>query len=158
MKKWLKRTVNKICDSTGIKLLLLLLLKNWLNSNLIPEWKSSTLFTHQGFNVCTLFTCYSVEMEACDCDYHSGGCVISRGAPAGSKCKCIYKGAWTCRGTEIGCDAGENCPGGCRSKKCCNAANGDCGGYWKLNTHFTHFISYTFCILHIISIKQTNEH
>ncbi len=66
---------------------------------------------------------------ACDCNYHSGGCVISRGAASGNVCKCVYKGAWTCSGFEVGCPSGHHCAGGCTSRQCCNDGGGDCGGY-----------------------------
>nr|XP_047124678.1 keratin-associated protein 5-5-like [Hydra vulgaris] len=70
--------------------------------------------------------------HSCDCDYHSGGCTISKGASKdGETCKCVYKGAWTCTGYDVGCSASQAsiCKAGCRSRDCCNAGGGDCGGY-----------------------------
>ncbi|PQK13548.1 hypothetical protein BB8028_0004g04790 [Beauveria bassiana] len=66
---------------------------------------------------------------ACDCDYHPGGCVISKAPKEGWKCKCRYKGAWTCDGLELQCDKGETCPANCSSHACCLEGGGDCGGY-----------------------------
>ena len=66
---------------------------------------------------------------ACDCDYHAGGCAISRAARQGFKCRCIYKGAWTCSGWSVGCSDDENCPGGDSSREACKLGGGDCGGY-----------------------------
>merc|ERR1712133_235511 len=39
-----------------------------------------------------------VSANYCDCDYHPGGCTISQAPPEGWKCKCRYKGFWTCDG------------------------------------------------------------
>ncbi len=39
----------------------------------------------------------------CDCSYHAGGCSISQPAPKGYKCKCVYKGFWTCSGVAFAC-------------------------------------------------------
>ena len=33
----------------------------------------------------------STTNEDCDCEYHSGGCVISEAPPEGWKCHCQYK-------------------------------------------------------------------
>merc|ERR1711963_1275274 len=67
----------------------------------------------------------------CDCDYHPGGCLISVAAPEGFKCRCVYRGAWTCRGYAVGCDEHEMhlCKGNCYSRTCCMIGNGDCGAY-----------------------------
>jgi hypothetical protein len=65
----------------------------------------------------------------CDCDYHPGGCTISWPAEVGYKCRCEYRGFWTCRATEIRCNSGEDCPGNCWTKECCEQGGGDCGGY-----------------------------
>lgn len=43
-----------------------------------------------------------------DCDYHPGGCQISRGPPIGWKCTCKYTGGWTCSGTAVHCDNGQS--------------------------------------------------
>lgn len=68
---------------------------------------------------------------ACDCDYHPGGCTISKAAAKGNKCKCRYKGAWTCDGLELQCNAREMslCVDNCKSQECCSIGGGDCGGY-----------------------------
>ena len=68
----------------------------------------------------------------CNCDYHSGGCTISKGATRnGETCKCVYKGAWTCRGYDVGCGSHHFniCKANCRSRECCYAGGGDYGGY-----------------------------
>ena len=71
-----------------------------------------------------------VVTEACDCDYHSGGCTISRAASPGNACKCVYKGAWTCSGFEVGCNSRKPlCARPNKSRAACNLGNGDCGGY-----------------------------
>ncbi|XP_057376657.1 uncharacterized protein LOC130697880 [Daphnia carinata] len=68
---------------------------------------------------------------ACDCDYHSGGCVISQPAPPGSACRCSYKGFFTCRGSNTGCrDASSQyCKNPDTSIQSCFLGGGDCGGY-----------------------------
>jgi hypothetical protein len=80
----------------------------------------------------------------CDCDYHSGGCTISRDVGWNSatgtfnKCKCDYKGAWTCGGDDVSCDKAHDTNGCCSptstaahraSRLCCAEGGGDCGGY-----------------------------
>lgn len=70
--------------------------------------------------------------DDCDCDYHSGGCTISKAAPAYSACKCTYKGAWTCGGSVVRCsnESSEKCKQPDKSKQACQlAAGSDCGGY-----------------------------
>jgi hypothetical protein len=77
------------------------------------------------------------QASTCDCSYHSGGCVISRSPKTGFLCKCVYKGAWTCTGYDIGCDSGStsdcckaDAPESTRmSHDCCKDGHGDCGGY-----------------------------
>ena len=72
-----------------------------------------------------------VVTEACDCDYHSGGCTISKPASPGNACKCVYKGFLTCSGFEIGCSDKNNayCNNPDKSQSACNLGGGDCGGY-----------------------------
>ena len=72
-----------------------------------------------------------VVTEACDCDYHSGGCTISSPASPGNACKCVYKGGWSCSGFEIGCSDLNNhyCNNPDKSQSACNLGGGDCGGY-----------------------------
>ena len=42
----------------------------------------------------------------CDCSYSKGGCTITTPAPAGTACRCKYKGAWTCGGDVVSCKDG----------------------------------------------------
>lgn len=67
----------------------------------------------------------------CDCDYHPGGCRISKPARPGQACKCSYKGAWTCGGSVVACK-NPNSPG-CQnpdvSVASCVEGDGDCDGY-----------------------------
>merc|ERR1712168_860766 len=83
--------------------------------------------------LCFLIACFMAVTLACDCDYHSGGCTISKSAQPGFKCRCVYKGFWTCSGHEIGCDNHEasmdHCIGNCYNPACCYSGGGDCGGY-----------------------------
>lgn len=44
-----------------------------------------------------------IDKINCDCDYSTGGCKISKAAPAGFACDCSYKGAWTCGGDIARC-------------------------------------------------------
>jgi len=71
---------------------------------------------------------------ACDCDYHPGGCSISKAAPANTACKCRYKGAWTCKGSLVHCSDpnSSNCKRPDRSVQSCVEGGGDCMGY---NSH-----------------------
>ena len=71
------------------------------------------------------------EGYPCDCDYHPGGCKISKLPAADSACKCVYKGAWTCGGSVTSCvDAtSQYCKKPDYTKKTCEQGNGDCGGY-----------------------------
>ncbi|EFY96291.1 hypothetical protein X797_008280 [Metarhizium robertsii] len=83
----------------------------------------------KGYAIIFLIQALTAGVLACDCDYHPGGCTISKAPPAGWKCKCRYKGAWTCDGLQIQCDATESCPVNCFSRACCLEGGGDCGGY-----------------------------
>lgn len=71
------------------------------------------------------------SLGTCDCDYHPGGCTISKAAPRLTACRCVYKGAWTCGGNVTRCtDASSpSCDNPDRSKAACRLGGGDCGGY-----------------------------
>merc|ERR1712096_185704 len=66
-----------------------------------------------------------------DCDYHPGGCTISKAAPKYSACQCKYKGAWTCGGEVVRCpkEDDERCISPDLSNTSCIFGGGDCGGY-----------------------------
>ena len=75
--------------------------------------------------------CGGYGTKVCDCNYKKGGCVISTPPPPNTACKCIYRGAWTCRG-EIGyCSNIESfyCKNPDKSVGTCKIGGGDCGGY-----------------------------
>ena len=67
----------------------------------------------------------------CDCDYHPGGCVISKPAASGSACKCSYKGGWTCGGSVTACRSSSSalCRSPDTSVASCVQGGGDCDGY-----------------------------
>ena len=67
----------------------------------------------------------------CDCNYHPGGCSISRPAPTGMACKCKYKGHWTCEGNIVQCrdPSNEFCLNPDKSVNSCMQGSGDCDGY-----------------------------
>ncbi len=69
--------------------------------------------------------------DTCDCDYHAGGCSISKAAPAGLACQCNYKGAWTCGGKVTKCSNTNSpkCSSPDKSKAACLLGGGDCEGY-----------------------------
>ena len=79
--------------------------------------------------------------RSCDCSYSLGGCKISSPPPAGYACHCKYEvrpsypghhllqGYWACGASLKKCEGKEHCPGNCKSKDCCKAGGGDCGGY-----------------------------
>jgi hypothetical protein len=75
--------------------------------------------------------CEGYGNATCDCDYHSGGCTISKTAPSGSACHCSYKGFWTCGGYVVACDDGSAplCFTPDASRGACLLGGGDCGGY-----------------------------
>jgi len=83
------------------------------------------------------FSLVAMSSASCDCDYHAGGCTISSPPPVGYLCQCVYKGAWTCAGHNVGCNPGDST--GCcandasegvrSSEVCCKDGKGDCGGY-----------------------------
>ena len=87
-------------------------------SSTIPATTSSAVITStSGFN--------------CDCDYHPGGCSISRAAPKGLACKCKYKGLWTCGGEVVQCRDLQNnyCRNPDKTVHSCLQGSGDCEGY-----------------------------
>ena len=88
--------------------------------------KSSTIPATTSSGVITSTSGYS-----CDCDYHPGGCSISRAAPSGMACKCFYKWFWTCGGTVVQCrDPSSNvCRNPDESVSSCTQGSGDCEGY-----------------------------
>jgi hypothetical protein len=67
----------------------------------------------------------------CDCDYHPGGCVISKLAPVGKACKCTYKGGWTCGGSTVACKSATSpyCKRPDTTVNSCKQGGGDCDGY-----------------------------
>ena len=87
--------------------------------------------------------------ESCDCDYHMtgfarGGCRITKKAPPGKACFCLYKGLWTCHGVVEDCNDkdDEKCKDPDTGKEYCLMApqghtwdhtnmysERDCGGY-----------------------------
>merc|ERR1712042_429018 len=67
--------------------------------------------------------------DMCECDYYSGGCMITVGAPKGYKCRCRYFFLWSCNGHAIKCGDHETCPENCATYQCCNHGGGDCGAY-----------------------------
>jgi len=87
--------------------------------------------------------------ESCDCDYHMtrfarGGCRITKKAPPGKACFCLYKGLWTCEGVVEDCNDkdDEGCKDPDTGKEYCLMAPAehtwehtnmyserDCGGY-----------------------------
>ncbi|XP_066927748.1 uncharacterized protein [Clytia hemisphaerica] len=72
---------------------------------------------------------------ACDCNYHPGGCTISKIAPANYACKCQYKGAWTCNGYVVECREpnDDKCRQPDNSFRSCMQGDGDCQGYKEGN-------------------------
>lgn len=102
--------VNKILRENGIKLA--------TQSSIIPQATSSDVIT-------------SSEKLKCDCDYHPGGCSISRPAPSGMACHCEYKGAWTCGGSVSQCrnPSSHYCSNPDYSVQSCLLGGGDCEGY-----------------------------
>jgi len=67
----------------------------------------------------------------CDCSYSKGGCTITTPAPAGTACRCKYKGAWTCGGDVVSCKDGTSavCKAPGRDATSCVQGGGDCAGY-----------------------------
>ncbi|CAL4163046.1 unnamed protein product [Meganyctiphanes norvegica] len=80
----------------------------------------------QGGGECDGYTEYS-----CDCEYQSGGCKISKPAPAYSACKCAYDRAWKCSGNVVSCEnpVSTFCKTPDYSIYSCVEGTGDCGGY-----------------------------
>jgi glycerophosphoryl diester phosphodiesterase len=75
--------------------------------------------------------CEGYENVTCDCDYHPGGCKISKAAVPNTACKCKYKGFWTCGGDIDRCKdfASPYCKNPDTSRNSCLQGGGDCGGY-----------------------------
>jgi hypothetical protein len=75
--------------------------------------------------------CEGYKNVTCDCDYHPGGCSISKAAPRDTACQCKYKGAWTCGGTIVRCANPDsaNCKAPDTSLPACLQGQGDCEGY-----------------------------
>ena len=71
------------------------------------------------------------SLGSCDCDYHPGGCSISKPAPPNQACKCSYKGAWTCGASVVSCrdPSSPQCRRPDKSIQACAQGGGDCGGY-----------------------------
>ncbi|XP_053556407.1 uncharacterized protein LOC128647686 [Bombina bombina] len=69
--------------------------------------------------------------QACDCDYHPGGCTISQLPPAGMACYCTYKGAWTCGGEVRDCAQHDApfCKNPDYNLQTCLQGGGDCDAY-----------------------------
>ncbi|XP_074660420.1 dermonecrotic toxin LapSicTox-alphaII1-like [Tubulanus polymorphus] len=69
--------------------------------------------------------------HTCDCDYRWGGCAISRQAPPKMACKCVYRGAWTCRGYLTHCQDPNSvfCRLPDKGIRSCLQGGGDCDGY-----------------------------
>ncbi|XP_053404444.1 dermonecrotic toxin LdSicTox-alphaIB3b-like [Mercenaria mercenaria] len=67
----------------------------------------------------------------CDCNYHPGGCSISKPAPSGMACYCEYKGGWTCGGSVAQCLNPDSyyCDHPDYSVHSCLLGGGDCEGY-----------------------------
>ena len=75
--------------------------------------------------------CEGYRSASCDCDYHSGGCTISKVPPPNTACKCKYKGLWTCGGDITRCRNFNShyCKHPDFSINTCYLGGGDCGGY-----------------------------
>ena len=60
-----------------------------------------------------------------------GGCSISKAAPPGKACKCVYKLGWTCGGDVVSCGnpSSPKCAAPDKSVASCTIGGGDCGGY-----------------------------
>ncbi|GLC44931.1 hypothetical protein PLESTM_001666100 [Pleodorina starrii] len=116
----LKRGMNTLsirCQNTGGPAGLLLSIRNAATGQVISRSNSSWGFTQ--------------EDTTCDCDYHPGGCRVSRLPAAGAACKCTYKGAWTCGGAPTLCADPKS--EACQRPKLndvatCVQGGGDCGG------------------------------
>ena len=75
--------------------------------------------------------CAGYAAESCDCDHHSGGCIISKAAPRETACKCKNKGINTCGAILILCP--NIYPAACTnpdtSYESCVFGGGNCKGY-----------------------------
>ena len=94
------------------------------------SWSSDYSMVHSGWKICTTPP-PPPPPPPCDCDYHSGGCSISRPAPAGQACKCSYLGFFTCSGDNCPCSNPNSplCATPDMSVASCILGGGDCGGY-----------------------------
>ena len=72
-----------------------------------------------------------VSYWECDCNYHPGGCIISKMAPPNFACKCSYNILWRCTGETVACvDSGDKwCKKPDASKASCEFGGGECSGY-----------------------------
>jgi hypothetical protein len=75
--------------------------------------------------------CDGYQEAKCDCNYHPGGCSISRAAPRDTACKCEYKGAWTCGGSVVQCSDpnSPHCKNPDTTKASCLLGRGDCDAH-----------------------------
>jgi hypothetical protein len=100
--------------------------------NLSCQRPSAPYYRHRTHRVempqSTFKVCVSGD---CDCDYHAGGCSISKVPPPNWACRCEYEGAWTCSGTLDYCadDDAEKCKAPDSSIETCAQGGGECGGY-----------------------------
>jgi len=67
----------------------------------------------------------------CECTYYKGGCKVTKRAPDGLACQCIYPFLWTCEGWVVQCTNSESyaCRRGGLTLSHCEEGRGDCGGY-----------------------------
>ncbi|XP_053404446.1 dermonecrotic toxin LamSicTox-alphaIV1ii-like [Mercenaria mercenaria] len=102
--------VNQVLQDNGIQLA--------SQSSSIPVASSSDVIT-------------SLTGLDCDCDYHPGGCSISKPASSGLACHCEYKGFWTCGGSVSQCSNPDSyyCTNPDYSVASCLLGYGDCEGY-----------------------------
>ena len=54
-----------------------------------------------------------------------------KAADPGWACKCVYEGAWTCAGWQVGCQSNDDaaCINPSGDIASCQEGGGDCGGY-----------------------------
>ena len=78
----------------------------------------------------------SKSIDSCDCDYHNGGCTISKKASKNLACKCIHNGSWRCKGEDVKCldTFSPYCKNPTESIESCILGGGDCKGKTSL-TH-----------------------
>ena len=75
--------------------------------------------------------CLGYSDAKCDCNYKTGGCVLSKLPPHDVACDCKYKGGWTCGGSITYCSNPSSyyCTNPDYSEATCKQGRGDCGGY-----------------------------